>query len=128
MPIHKNLKLGVAALNRVAAFASIGAKRPQWQVEQEFRHATVLHPDSRIKPSERRSGEKIIRYLPVMVRGEGKRIAFKEIIMGSNQDSESGRSRLMQLLADTGYTAGDIEYPNITVSAIPRRDWGAGAA
>jgi hypothetical protein len=122
LPTHDNLKRGLSALNRVAAYASISAKRSQWQAEQEFRLAAILHPDSRTTQGERRSGEKTIRYLPVRVRPLWKRIAFAEIILGPNQNSATGGTRLMQLLADNGYTAGEMEFPNITVSAIPRWD------
>src|SRR5271155_4039568 len=36
----RNSRLGVSALNRIAAFASISAKQSQWACEQEVRHAT----------------------------------------------------------------------------------------
>ena len=48
---RQNVELGLNALNRVAAFTSIAAKQPQWAVEQEFRHVTVLHKNSTITPS-----------------------------------------------------------------------------
>jgi hypothetical protein len=49
LPTLRNFKLGLSALYRIAAFASISAKRPQWEVEQEFRHATILHPDTNLR-------------------------------------------------------------------------------
>jgi len=118
LPTLGNLKLGLSALYRIAAFASISAKRSQWQAEQEFRLATILHPDTKIKPSERTSGDKTIRYLPINVREQGRRIAFAEVIVGPNQDSEEARGRLIRLLNDTGYTVGNMEYPSITLSGL----------
>jgi hypothetical protein len=118
--LPKNVKLALSALYRIAAFASIMAKQPRWEVEQEFRHVTIVHPDAKIEPKERQSGCKTIRYLPVLVRKEGKRIAFAEITIGPNRDVEDSRSYLEGLLADNGYRVGDIEYPHITVSAAAR--------
>lgn len=115
-----NLKLGLSALNRVAAFIAISAKREQWSVEQEFRHATILHPDARVRPSERKSGDKTIRYLPVRLRSEGKKLAFAEIITGPNQDADNSRERLKRLLADSGYVPSSLEYPEILPSSVPR--------
>ena len=48
------------------------------------------------------------------------RIALAEIIIGSNQNTEETCEQLKRLLADKGYKVVDsIEYPVITVSAIP---------
>jgi hypothetical protein len=119
-PSRRTLELGLSALHRIAAFASIGAKRAEWAVEQEFREVTLVPKKSQIRLLERQTPDgKVTRYLPVQVRAEGKRIAFSEIIIGSNRNAEESRSRLEGLLADQGYKVGDIEYPEIIVSAIP---------
>ena len=62
---------------------------------------------------------KVIRYLPVSVRADGKLIALDEIIIGANQNSEETREQLKALLAAKGYEVGSVEYPRITVSSIP---------
>jgi Protein of unknown function (DUF2971) len=112
-------KLALSALYRVAAFTSIMAKQAAWEVEQEFRHVTIVHPGSGVQPRERQSGGKTIRYLPVALRDSGKRIAFAEIITGPNQNAEDARERLKLILAEHGYAAGDLEYPEIMASSLP---------
>lgn len=114
---NKNLELGLFALHRTAAFASIGAKKEKWAVEQEYRHVTLLHKVAIVQPHERVSGDRLIRFLPVAVRADGKRIALAEIMVGPNQDVGEARQRLRQLLADIGYRVGDMEYPEISASA-----------
>ena len=116
--LPNNKKLGLSALYRIAAFASIMAKQPRWEVEQEYRHVTIVHPDARIEPKERYSEGRTIRYLPILVREEGKRIAFAEVIIGPNQDIEGARTRLKEILANNRYRVGDIEYPAISTSAL----------
>jgi hypothetical protein len=115
-------KLALSALYRVAAFTSIMAKQAAWEVEQEFRHVTIVHPDARVQPMERQSGGKIRRYLPVELRDNGKRIAFAKIITGPNQDAANARERLKLVLEQRGYAVGDLEYPEIVASALPRWD------
>jgi hypothetical protein len=114
-----NCKLGVSALNRIAAFASISAKRRQWTCEQEVRHATLVPPGSRAQLKERKSGGQMIQYLPVTVRADGKRIAFLEIIIGPNRSVEGTRERLAEVLKEAGYKDHDEEYPEIRMSALP---------
>jgi hypothetical protein len=121
-PSRKNCELGLSALCQFAAFASIRAKRAEWAVEQEFRKVTLVRQNSKIHLNEREAEGKVKRYLPVQVRVEGKRIAFSEIIVGPNRNIEDSRDQLKKLLADQGYEVGDIEFPEITASAIP--PWG----
>lgn len=116
---RSNYELGLSALHRIAAFASIGAKRAGWAVEQEFRHVTLVRQNSRVQLKEREEDGKVKRFLPVAVRAEGKRIAFSEIITGPNWNAEDASEQLKKLLAAKGYEVGDIEYPEITISAIP---------
>jgi hypothetical protein len=71
---------------------------------------------------EREANGKIIRFLPISVRADGKRIAFSEIIVGSNRNAQETREQLTSLLATKGYKVGDIEYPEIIASAIPPWD------
>ena len=118
-----NCKLGVSALNRIAAFASISAKQPQWACEQEVRHATLVPHASRSQLKERKSAEQVKQYLPVTVRADGKRIAFSEIIIGPNRSVEETREQLAQLLKEAGYK-DDHEYPEIRMSALPSWELG----
>ena len=119
----QNCELGLSAIYRIAVFASITAKRAEWAAEQEFRHVTLVRENAGIQLRERESAGKTMRYLPISLRAEGKRIALAEIIIGSNQNAEDTREQLKRLLADKGYKVVDsIEYPVITVSAIPPWD------
>ena len=119
-----NCKLGVSALNRIAAFASISAKQPQWACEQEVRHATLVPHASRSQLKERKSAEQVKQYLPVTVRADGKRIAFSEIIIGPNRSVEETREQLAQLLKEAGYKDHEEEYPEIRISALPSWELG----
>jgi hypothetical protein len=87
----RNIELGLSAINRLAAFASEMAKQPKWASEQEVRHVTLIPQGANIQLQERQSGGRTIRYLPVQVRENGKRIAFAEIILGSNQNLVDAR-------------------------------------
>jgi hypothetical protein len=114
----KNIELGLSALYRIAAFASIQAKQEKWEVEQEYRHTTIIFHEADVQPSERVTGGKTIRFLPVAVRANSKRIALAEIIVGPNQNCEEARQRLIRLLAECGYEIGQMEYPEITASKV----------
>jgi hypothetical protein len=116
---HEKCGLGLSALNRIAAKASIGAKQEKYSYEREFRYVTLVTPNSDIQLSERETSAGRKRYLEVSLRGAGKRIAFDEIIIGSNQDTEGVKMQLKSLLADKNYKIGDSEYPQINVSSSP---------
>ncbi|MCZ6514309.1 MAG: hypothetical protein O6850_00415, partial [Acidobacteria bacterium] len=119
----RSCELGLSAIYRIAAFASIRAKQAEWAAEQEFRHVTLVRKNAGIQLKERESAGSTIRYLPVSLRAQGKRIALDEIIIGSNRNAEDTREQLKRLLADKGYKVADsIEYPVITVSSIPPWD------
>jgi len=113
-----NRTLGLSALNRIAAFASMTAKRPKWAHEKEFRHLTLIPHDAGIQLKERESAGKTIRYWPISVRTTGKRIALSEITVGPNRSAEDARNQLRTLLAANGYAVGSSEYPEITFSSI----------
>jgi len=115
----KNLDLGLSALNRIAAFQSIAAKLPEWAVEQEVRHVTLVPRSAHDRLQRRDSGGSTIWYLPVVVRATGKRIAMAEILIGPNRDTADTRKRLERLLVESGYIVGSPEYPAIVASAIP---------
>jgi hypothetical protein len=110
---------GLLALYRNAATASITAKREKWKSEQEVRHVTVSRHKAGVEARERKSAtRKVVRYLPVSIRADGKLIALDEIIIGANPDFEDARQQLMTLLAAKGYQVGSVEYPRITLSNI----------
>jgi len=44
-----------------------------------------------------------------------KRIALAEIIVGPNQNAETARERLKELLRQNGYVSGSLEYPAINL-------------
>jgi hypothetical protein len=117
-PSHHNCEEGLSALYRIAAFASIRAKREKWKDEREVRHVTFVRSETNGEFRERTSiTGKVIRYLPVPVRADGKLIALDEIIIGQNRDAEETRVQLETLLAAKGYTLGSVEYPQFTASA-----------
>lgn len=119
-PSSSNCEEGLSALYRTAAYASMRAKREDWKSEQEVRLITMSRHKTGIEPRERTSATgKVIHYLPVSVRADGKLIAFEEIIIGANQNSEEEREQLKALLADKGYIVGSAEYPRILTSSIP---------
>lgn len=118
LPTLRNQRLGLSALYRIAAFASMMAKQQKWEVEQEYRHVTMVHADATVIPKERERAGKTIRYLPVMVRADGKHIAFAEILIGPNQDFEVASERLKKTLQAAGYEPGDMEYPAIVPSSL----------
>ncbi len=115
---RRNGELGLSALYRTAAFAAIGAKQQKWAAEQEFRNVTLIYPEAGVQPSVRTSGDKVVRYLPTVVRADGKKIALAEVVVGPNQDFDHARQRLIKTLAVCGYEIGTMEYPAIVGSAV----------
>lgn len=113
-----NIVLGSKALYRIATHASISAKHPEWAAEREYRLVKLVFDDELLKLRERESAGKTLRYLPVPVRVEGKRIALAEVIIGPNQNAEDARERLAALLAGNGYVPECPEYPDIAVLSI----------
>lgn len=119
-PSIPNLQSGVAALYRIAAFASITAKQQQWAHEKEFRKVELLvFKDDESKLLTRVSGGKTRLYLPLSVRTEGKLIALSEIIVGPNQEFDAARYSVKVLLAESGYKPDQSEYPKIVPSEVP---------
>ena len=91
----KNVKLALASLRGLAAFASLTTKAPEWSSEQEVRHVTMDRLEPGVKPHVRTSaGGKEARYLPVSLRAAGKLIAMDEIIIGAKQDFDEIREQI----------------------------------
>lgn len=117
-PSCNNCEGGVSALHRIAAFASIRAKREELRSEQEVRHVTFSRRKTCVEPKERVSAaRKVVRYLPVSLRADGKLIALDEIIIGASRNAEEAREQLKNLLAAKGYIVESVEYPRIAVSS-----------
>ena len=116
LPTLHNQRLALSALYRIAAFTSMSAKQQQWEVEQEYRHVTMVHMGADVKPQERERDGKTIRYLPVLVRRG--RIAFAEIVIGPNRDAQAAEEHLKKVLEAAGYKPGDLEYPAIVPSSL----------
>ena len=112
---QENLELALNALHRIAAHASIQAKKPEWAVEQEYRRVVLLRDPSELQKRLSATGEEI-QYLPTLVREDGKRILLEEIVIGPNQDPRDAREKLEKLLTECGYVPGTPEYPKITIS------------
>ena len=115
----ENIRSGVLALNQRAAFQCLVAKKPEWSVEQEFRHVTLVPSKSGIQLKQRETPDGTKLCLPVLVRADGKRIALAEILIGPNRDAEETQRELTVLLSTCGYQVGSAEYPAISLSAIP---------
>ena len=117
---RKNLELALNALHRIAAHASIQAKKSEWAVKQEYRRVVLLRDRSKLQKRLSATGEEI-QYLPTLVREDGKRILLEEIAIGPNQDPKDAREKLEKLLAECWYVRASPQYPEITISraAIP---------
>ena len=116
--LEEYLHHGVSALGGIAAAHALTAKHAEWQSEQEIRRIVLGREGKRIEPLERLRQGKKIRYLEVPVRRGSRRIALAEVVIGSNQDMELGRTRLAQLLKNARYSIGEKEYPEIIGSSI----------
>jgi hypothetical protein len=116
-PTHDNLQSGLDALYRIAAMNAICAKRKAWEQESEIRLVTFGRKQDSITPKQRPTpGGKIVRYIPVVVRVEGKLISLSEIIVGAKQDIKQAHADVIALLSNCGYQPGCPEYPKISIS------------
>jgi hypothetical protein len=115
---RENVATGFKALYRIATHAAISAKKPEWEVEQEYRLVRLVDQNERHELKKRESAGKTIRYLPLFVRTGGKRIALSEITIGPNQTAEEAREGLTGLLARSNYRPDCPEYPKIRVSEV----------
>jgi hypothetical protein len=117
---QQNVQQGMSALYRMAAFTSIMAKKPKWSKEREFRHITMFRDGITPEPKKLTRSDGTPKYYldDVVLREHGKKLAFAEIIIGANQETSQGPSKLMCLLEEAGYEPGSPEYPEITVSLV----------
>lgn len=115
-----NIRLGVGALNRVSAFASISAKTMDWSAEQEIRQVALGKFGMTVDVKHRQRGPDDVRYVELMVRRPPALIAFSEITIGPKCTDPAAEAKVMKLLADAGYVAGAAGYPAISRSALPR--------
>jgi hypothetical protein len=119
---RKNIELGLSALYRIAAFASISAKHPEWSGEQEYRMVALVHKGAVVEPQIAPSGK---RYVALFMRQSGRLLALAEVIVGSNQEADSAVGQVRQFLTDAGYGPDLPEYPqHIAASAVPQAAFG----
>lgn len=110
-------ELGLNAPFRIAAYAAVTAKQPQWSGEEEWRQVVVARKGVEIQSCERQGSRGVIRYLRVVVRQDARPLALAEILIGPNQDAETARRRLGGLLKDAGYPNDFAALPVISVSS-----------
>ncbi len=116
-PIPKiALELGLNAIFRIAAFAAVSAKQPQWSAEEEWRQIVGIQRKDEIQPDKRQGCGRPIRYLKVFMRQSRRPLALAEIIIGPNQDEKAGRERLEALLNEAGYPNKFAPLPQISAS------------
>jgi hypothetical protein len=121
-PTDLSRELGASAFYRIAGFTATGAKQEGWAVEQEFRNVTIVHQGAKNPEEVDENGR---RFLPIVVRADGKRMALAEMLIGPNRDVDAARQRVTALLSDVGYNVSDMEYPQVVTSALgplPQRD------
>jgi len=105
------------AISRIAGFAAIGAKKPQWSAEKERRQVAIVRKGFLDKIVSMEKVSRGNRYIELPLRAGDKLISLNEIIIGhNNQDIESAKSRVQKILSDCGYSNGDAEFPKITVA------------
>jgi hypothetical protein len=107
---------GAAALFRVAAFAAIQAKTPDWADEREVRLVTFQRSDVPDRSFDHIGADGVVRKrLAISARESNRRFALAEIIIGPACDPVAGRMDVLRMLADAGYVEGDDEYPRLIV-------------
>jgi hypothetical protein len=105
---------GAAALFRVAAFAAIQAKTPDWTDEREVRLVTFQRSDVPDRSFDHIGTDGVVRRrLAISARESNRRFALAEIIIGPARDPVAGRMDVLRILADAGYVEGDDEYPRL---------------
>lgn len=118
-PTPQNIHEGTSALFRIAAFTAIRAKKPKWAPEQEFRHVTIIRDGVGFELQKRMRDGKEVRFLSnIALRESGKLLAFAEIIIGPNQDTNKAKEELTELLKAAGYIPNTLEYPTFAVSEL----------
>lgn len=110
------IDLAVAALNRIAAFASIQGKQASWADEKELRFAVMTTADCEHPVLERESRGRTIRYIKLPIRPEGKPAFLDEVIIGPKSDPHLARTRLHALLESAGYPSEDAPLPTVSES------------
>lgn len=100
-----------SALMRIGAFASIQAKRPEFQSEEEWR--TVAMDYGELTPELKPDGSP---YVPLVLREPPLRLVFAEIMLGPRQElaAADAIAAARSVLEDAGYS--EDEVPPITVS------------
>jgi len=113
-----NVRLGVGALNRVAAFASISAKQLDWSPEQEIRQVALGKFGKTVDVKHRPRGTEDVRYVELLLRQPPALIAFSEIIIGPGCTDPNAENKVAELLKEAGYVAGMVEFPMVSRSIL----------
>jgi Protein of unknown function (DUF2971) len=102
------------ALMRIAALASIGAKKPAWSSEEEWR-TMVLDHGGEFAPLRREDGSE---YIALRLRNPPLRFAFDEILLGPRQEiREAGALSAARLVLEQGGYPEE-EMPPIRISTV----------
>jgi hypothetical protein len=103
-----------STLMRIAAFASIGAKKPAWSSEEEWR-TLVLDWGNELTPLHKPDGAE---YIELRLRAAPLLLAFDEILLGPRQELADADviAEARCLLEGAGYTPQ--EMPPINVSVV----------
>lgn len=94
------------ALSRLAARAGIVAKTKDWEPEQEWRQTALCSMHERVPTQTRKSEGKRIDYLSLRLRNAGKRLAFAEVMLGSQCPQTLEDAKV--ILSSAGYDEGDM--------------------
>jgi hypothetical protein len=108
---------GLQALYSIAAIISMTTKHPDFVPEKEVRHISLSRSEKKAA-SERRSADAGC-YLQIPIGPDGE-FALNEIMIGSNQDVETKREELKNILVGKTFRRGTVGLPEITVSNC---DW-----
>jgi hypothetical protein len=108
---------GLQALYRIAAIISMTTKHPDFVPEKEVRHISLSRSEKRAA-SECTSADAGC-YLQIPIGPDGE-FALNEIMIGSNQDVETKREELKNILVSKTLRKGSVGLPEITVSNC---DW-----
>jgi len=117
--------LGIAlnALYRIAALASLSAKKAKWASEEEWRIVTFVPKGQNPLPLQRYANGKCINYLNITLRQGSTPLFLNEILIGPNQDGVEAQRRLQGLLKSVGYPHESAPLPKMTFSSVVWKDY-----
>lgn len=111
------LSLALNAMYVVGTFAAVTAKKPGWASEKEWRLIAFAKKGHCIHIRKRESCGRRVRYISLPLRARSRPLALSEIIIGGPQEPGAARTKLMALLAKTGYPSRGVPCPRVAVSS-----------